>query len=625
METSLPAVNGSTNTVVVVRVRPFGRKETPTTPCAEALEDGRSLIARRDERRGGQYLQSQQATETTYKFDATYGPATSQQSVYEQTTKAHVATLAKGQIPALTVVAYGATGAGKTHTMMGDSGRAGVIPRAVGDLFEQLPASTTARVSYLEVYNERVFDLLGPDRSKPLKVCEDERLGVVKALDLTEAPCTKAEEVLSLLAQGNAKRTTEATGANDSSSRSHAVLQVKLGERTLTLVDLAGSERASATGNRGLRLAEGAHINRSLLALANCINALSCPLAPRPKFRDSKLTLILKSALESSTVRLVVVACVSPNMSSVDDTMNTLKYAQRAKTMPKKSEAKRRASLGARDLEPRRPARRPSAVGPRAETAARPVAAMGAPPFRRASPNYGASRCPPSRRRAKHAAEVSEERHAVLRADRAGAGALRTGGAGAAARGRSGSAAAPSARRASRRASEAPRLGGGGRAGAGEAGGLARAVARAPRGHAGAARRRKSGAARGPPPDAFRPQSQLARTGALPTAPSGRRPTPSARRASSPGPGPCRPSSAGGRAGGRAAGRGRGRDGGAARGGQRPPREGAGRARGRRAPRGRGRGRRRPVAGHPRGAAVGGLRAPRRLPRGAQARAHGGL
>ena len=94
METSLPAVNGSTNTVVVVRVRPFGRKETPTTPCAEALEDGRSLVARRDERRGGQYLQSQQATETTYKFDATYGPATSQQSVYEQTTKAHVATCA---------------------------------------------------------------------------------------------------------------------------------------------------------------------------------------------------------------------------------------------------------------------------------------------------------------------------------------------------------------------------------------------------------------------------------------------------------------------------------------------------------------------------------------------------
>ena len=118
METSLPAVNGSTNTVVVVRVRPFGRKETPTTPCAEALEDGRSLIARRDERRGGQYLQSQQATETTYKFDATYGPATSQQSVYEQTTKAHVATLAKGQIPALTVVAYGATGAGKTLSLI---------------------------------------------------------------------------------------------------------------------------------------------------------------------------------------------------------------------------------------------------------------------------------------------------------------------------------------------------------------------------------------------------------------------------------------------------------------------------------------------------------------------------
>ena len=141
METSLPAVNGSTNTVVVVRVRPFGRKETPTTPCAEALEDGRSLIARRDERRGGQYLQSQQATETTYKFDATYGPATSQQSVYEQTTKAHVATLAKGQIPALTVVAYGATGAGKTHTMMGTAEAPGIIPRAIRHIFDRIEQS----------------------------------------------------------------------------------------------------------------------------------------------------------------------------------------------------------------------------------------------------------------------------------------------------------------------------------------------------------------------------------------------------------------------------------------------------------------------------------------------------
>ena len=551
METSLPAVNGSTNTVVVVRVRPFGRKETPTTPCAEALEDGRSLIARRDERRGGQYLQSQQATETTYKFDATYGPATSQQSVYEQTTKAHVATLAKGQIPALTVVAYGATGAGKTHTMMGDSGRAGVIPRAVGDLFEQLPASTTARVSYLEVYNERVFDLLGPDRSKPLKVCEDERLGVVKALDLTEAPCTKAEEVLSLLAQGNAKRTTEATGANDSSSRSHAVLQVKLGERTLTLVDLAGSERASATGNRGLRLAEGAHINRSLLALANCINALSCPLAPRPKFRDSKLTLILKSALESSTVRLVVVACVSPNMSSVDDTMNTLKYAQRAKTMPKKSEAKRRASLGARDLEPRRPARRPSAVGHAPKRRRASVAAMGAPSgassLRRESLSAVAAR--------KRAAGVSE-RHAVLQATAPAApcGWRRRRRRAEADPERRGSIGARASRRASRRRASAAA------AAPAPASRRLRAQSHEPRGHA----------ARAPPPGAGRhrptpsgPRVSWRGPGRCRRRRVARRPTPSARRASSPGPGPCRPSSSRRPRRGRAAGRGRGRDGGA--------------------------------------------------------------
>ena len=536
METALPAVNGSTNTVVVVRVRPFGRKEQMTTACAEALNDGRSLIARRDERRGGQYLQSQQATETSYVFDGTFGPATSQRDVYEQTTKPHVATLARGQIPALTVVAYGSTGAGKTHTMMGDRERRGVIPRAVGDLFAQLPQGTTARVSYLEVYNERVFDLLGADRSKPLKVCEDKRLGVVRALNLEEAPCATAASVLELLSRGNENRKTEATGANDASSRSHAVLQIKIGERALTLVDLAGSERASATGNRGLRLAEGAHINRSLLALANCINALSCPLAPWPKFRDSKLTLILKSSLESSQVRLVVVACVVPSMNSVDDTMNTLKYAQRAKELPKrarKSSVDRRASLGG--MQPQRPARRQSTFGDEPSRSAAPApkrrrASVAAPsrPFRRASsaePRPARPSSAENRRESisavdaarKYAAEVmmehartAEEIQQKLAEAAAPAPAVvpeapvpprekplrkRRGSIGAPV----GIAARVKKRRASTVAAPAP----------------------APAEPAPAKKRRGSTAAtspEGPPPDVFRSASQLARTGALPPA-----------------------------------------------------------------------------------------------------------
>ena len=551
METALPAVNGSTNTVVVVRVRPFGRKEQMTTACAEALNDGRSLIARRDERRGGQYLQSQQATETAYAFDGTFGPATSQRDVYEQTTKPHVATLARGQIPALTVVAYGSTGAGKTHTMMGDRERRGVIPRAVGDLFAQLPQGTTARVSYLEVYNERVFDLLGADRSKPLKVCEDERLGVVRALNLEEAPCTTAASVLELLSRGNENRKTEATGANDASSRSHAVLQIKIGERALTLVDLAGSERASATGNRGLRLAEGAHINRSLLALANCINALSCPLAPRPKFRDSKLTLILKSSLESSQVRLVVVACVAPSMNSVDDTMNTLKYAQRAKELPKrarKSSVDRRASLGG--MQPQRPARRQSTFGDGPSRSAAPApkrrrASVAAPsrPFRRASsaePRPARPSSAENRRESISAVDAARKYAAEVMTEHARtAEEIQQKLAEAAApavvpeapvpprekplRKRRGSIGAPvgiAARVKKRRASTV--------------------AAPAPAEPAPAKKRRGSTAAtppEGPPPNVFRPASQLARTGALPPPAA---PAPVKQRAAAAAPAPAK-------------------------------------------------------------------------------------
>ncbi|KAJ8601093.1 hypothetical protein CTAYLR_007833 [Chrysophaeum taylorii] len=328
-------------TFVAVRVRPGD--EATTKACAVALDAGR-VQAFRDNSKGS-YLRSQQAFLQSYQFDASFGPEATQREVYDVTTRAHVASLASGDLPALTVLAYGATGAGKTHTIMGEgslrsggparrgeSTQAGIIPRAVGDLFAANPKRV--RVSYLEVYNEKVYDLLSDDARSPLRVCEDEKNGVVKVLGLTELGVSSDGEVLEALRRGNARRTIESTGANDVSSRSHAVLRVSVGDATLSLIDLAGSERASATGNRGARLAEAAHINKSLLALANCINALTDKTAPKPKFRDSKLTLLLKTALESPSVRLVVVACVNPSMASVDDTFNTLKYAHRAKELP---------------------------------------------------------------------------------------------------------------------------------------------------------------------------------------------------------------------------------------------------------------------------------------------------
>lgn len=344
---------------MAVRVRPMRGDESKTSPkpCAVAVEGG-IIEASRVERKGGAYLRSQQSQQQSYKFDAAFGPQNSQREVYEATTRAHISALARCDLPALTVMAYGATGAGKTHTILGEgsfrsggeasgSRQAGIIPRVVGDLFNQLTDGTLVRVSYLEVYNEKVYDLLADDESwgdskKALRVCEDDKNGVVKVLGLTEMPVADANESLSALRKGNARRTTEATGANDVSSRSHAVFQLRIvcgcgteaRASTLSLIDLAGSERASATGNRGARLAEAAHINKSLLALANCINALTDDSAPKPKYRDSKLTLLLKTSLESPSVRLVVVACVSPDMASVDDTFNTLKNAQRAKELP---------------------------------------------------------------------------------------------------------------------------------------------------------------------------------------------------------------------------------------------------------------------------------------------------
>lgn len=341
-------------TFVAVRVRPLRSDEASSSSkaCAAALDAGR-VMACRDERKGGAYLRSQQSFETSYQFDASFGPEATQQHVYEATTRAAVLELAAGRVPAVSVIAYGATGAGKTHTMLGEgslrsggetargeSRQAGIIPRAVRDVFQANVSAAT--VSYLEVYNEKVFDLLSLDdgwEKHPLRVCEDDKNGVVKVLGLTEVPVRSANDVLAALKRGNARRTTEATGANDVSSRSHALLQLSIRfgtapPSTLCLVDLAGSERASATGNRGARLAEAAHINKSLLALANCINALTDKDAPKAKFRDSKLTLLLKTALESPAVRLVVLACVSPNMAFVDDTFNTLKYAHRAKELP---------------------------------------------------------------------------------------------------------------------------------------------------------------------------------------------------------------------------------------------------------------------------------------------------
>lgn len=190
-------------------------------------------------------------------------------------------------------------------------------------------------ISYLEVYNELVMNLL--TKSGPLKLREDANGVVVGGLVLKQIH--NAEELIELLHLGNRNRTQHPTDANAESSRSHAIFQVHIRmidkktntKRTvkLSMIDLAGSERAQSTKCKGLRFKEGANINRSLLALGNCINKLAdgCKHIP---YRDSNLTRILKDSLGGNCQTLMI-ANVSPSSITYEDTYNTLKYASRAK------------------------------------------------------------------------------------------------------------------------------------------------------------------------------------------------------------------------------------------------------------------------------------------------------
>ena len=300
--------------------------------------------------------------ERRYVFDGAFDGEASNEEVYDGT----AAPLVRGVLGGVnaTVFAYGATGSGKTHTMVGRADDPGLMILSLRDVFRGIEREKRANdcafevtCSYTEVYNELVFDLLadsnrdknnrgksGTTSSTPLELREDPTRGPVVA-GLTHVSVAHEGEIFKLLEEGNARRKTEETGANAASSRSHAVLEISVTRREkhrydaafatgkLSLVDLAGAERASETNNRGAQLRDGANINKSLLSLANCINALG----KRKKkgfafvpFRDSKLTRILKDGLCGNS-RTVMVATVSGSSAQYEHTVNTLKYADRAK------------------------------------------------------------------------------------------------------------------------------------------------------------------------------------------------------------------------------------------------------------------------------------------------------
>ncbi|RWS04489.1 kinesin-like protein KIF16B isoform X2 [Dinothrombium tinctorium] len=259
------------------------------------------------------------------------------------------------------IFAYGQTGSGKTYTMMGTPDNEGLIPRICQQLFNRMDegrksgSSYRTEVSYLEIYNERVKDLLGKNcDEKSLKVREHPKLGPY-VQSLSKHLVTDYSDVQELMTRGNAHRTTAATGMNDTSSRSHAIFTIAFSQASFSkdtpretlskvnLVDLAGSERANATGATGVRLKEGGHINKSLVTLGSVIKALAeCSQnnnlgssAKKPSFipyRDSVLTWLLKDSLGGNS-KTVMIATISPADCNYSETLSTLRYANRAKNI----------------------------------------------------------------------------------------------------------------------------------------------------------------------------------------------------------------------------------------------------------------------------------------------------
>lgn len=339
--------------IVAVRVRPLVKAELARAGKGRDIMrvmDGKVVIVL-DPDESKEYLDVVQnrTKEKRYTFDVAFDPQATNDDVYNGTIRDLVVGVLYGINT--TVFAYGATGSGKTYTMVGGPKDPGLMVLSLQRIFEErnrlfADEDFEVQCAYCEVYNEVIYDLLVRN-SGPLELREDPEQGVQVA-GLKYITVKTADDILDLLEEGNKRRKTEATDANAQSSRSHAVLEIVI-KRTprnhyrvqqlrakLSLVDLAGSERAADTNNAGQKLRDGANINRSLLALANCINALGKMGTPGSKaasyvpYRNSKLTRLLKDGLSGNS-RTAMITTVSAAADQYHHSIGTLKYADRAK------------------------------------------------------------------------------------------------------------------------------------------------------------------------------------------------------------------------------------------------------------------------------------------------------
>ncbi|XP_069985793.1 kinesin-like protein KIF13A isoform X3 [Penaeus vannamei] len=345
---------------VAVRVRPFNRREKELgTKSIVAMTENQTIL----QHPAALDKQDSRKQPKTFAFDHCFDSLAVESSAFATQETVFTAVGVDILNNAFTgynacIFAYGQTGSGKSYTMMGTADNKGLIPRLCDTLFERIAASAQqstshkVEVSYMEIYNEKVHDLLDPKGSRQtLKVREHNILGpYVDGLSLLAV--SSYEEIEQLIEEGNKARTVAATNMNSESSRSHAVFTVVLtqtmtdvasgvsGEKVskMSLVDLAGSERAVKTGAVGERLKEGSNINKSLTTLGLVISKLADSAVGRGKgkgdnfipYRDSVLTWLLKDNLGGNS-RTVMVATVSPAADNYEETLSTLRYADRAK------------------------------------------------------------------------------------------------------------------------------------------------------------------------------------------------------------------------------------------------------------------------------------------------------
>ncbi|CAH2043360.1 unnamed protein product, partial [Iphiclides podalirius] len=344
---------------VAVRVRPFNSREiSKECKCIIEMSGNTTVIV------NPKLPQGHKEAAKSFNFDFSYWSHnqndpefSSQIMVYKDIGEEMLQHAFDGYN--ICIFAYGQTGAGKSYTMMGrgEEGQEGIIPQICKDLFRRIRQTTSddltysVEVSYMEIYCERVRDLLNPKNKGNLRVREHPALGPYVE-DLSKLAVTSYQDIYDLIDEGNKARTVAATNMNETSSRSHAVFTIFFTQQRhdkttnlmsekvskISLVDLAGSERADSTGAKGTRLKEGANINKSLTTLGKVISALA-EIASKSKkskkadfipYRDSVLTWLLRENLGGNS-KTAMIAAISPADINYDETLSTLRYADRAK------------------------------------------------------------------------------------------------------------------------------------------------------------------------------------------------------------------------------------------------------------------------------------------------------